>query len=266
MVWPAVRDRRAPVAAARRLAQQAVCASAGTGALLLVWWLGTDVLAAPSGFLSRFAPDEAWLALREMVRAGIIWPHVAASLSRIAAGLALAIGAGVALGLGLGSFPLLASLLGAPLQLLRMISPLSWMPLAVVLFGVGSSPVVFLVAMACAWPIALNTAAGVRGLDERWVMVARSLGAGRWEIARTVLWPAVRPAVLTGIRLAVGLAWVVLVPAEMLGVDSGLGYFVLDTRDRLAYGEMMAAILLTGLIGLALDTAARAVFRDGRGA
>lgn len=147
-----------------------------------------------------------------------------------------------------------------------MISPLSWMPLAVVLFGLGSAPVVFLVAMACVWPIALNTAAGVRGLDERWVMVARSLGASRWEIARTVLWPAVRPAVLTGIWLAVGLAWVVLVPAEMLGVDSGLGYFMLDTRDRLAYGEMMTAILLTGIIGLALDAAARAVLRDWRGA
>lgn len=196
-----------------------------------------------------------------IVGTGAVVPHALASLWRIAGGLSLATLAGLPLGLALGSVPALARLLGPPLQLLRMISPLSWTPLAIVLFGVGSAPVVFLVTMACMWPIALNTAAGIQSLDRRWVLVARSLGATRWEAARTVIWPALRPAVLTGLRLAVGLAWVVVVPAEMLGVDSGLGYFVLDTRDRLAYGEMVATVLLTGLIGLALDALTRRALR-----
>ena len=250
--------------AGRRRLQEALLPLVGTAGLWAVWWLATEVAAPPHSFLARFAPAEAWRALLHIVGTGAVAPHALASLWRIGSGLALAALAGLPMGLALGGVPALARLLGPPLQLLRMISPLSWTPMAIVLFGVGSAPVIFLVAMACVWPIALNTAAGVRSVDGRWLLVARSLGATRWEAARTVIWPALRPAVRTGMRLAVGLAWVVVVPAEMLGVDSGLGYFVLDTRDRLAYGEMVATILLTGLIGLGLDVLARWALREGR--
>ena len=137
-------------------------------------------------------------------------------------------------------------------------------PLAIILFGVGDAPVVFLVAMGATWPIAINTMAGVAQLDPTWLRVARSLGATRTEALRHVVWPGIRPSLLTGLRVATGLAWVILVPAEMLGVDSGLGYFVLDARDRFAYDELVAAILIIGVLGIAIDTLARTAFHPRR--
>lgn len=157
-----------------------------------------------------------------------------------------------------------ARLSGPVFQFIRMVSPLSWTPLAIILLGVGDAPVYFLIAIGALWPIALNASAGVAALDPRWGMVSRSLGATPAEVLRTVVWPGIRPHVLTGLRLAVGLAWLILVPAEMLGVDSGLGYFTLNTRDRLAYGDLMAAILVIGACGFAIDSAARWAFRERR--
>lgn len=139
-----------------------------------------------------------------------------------------------------------------------MISPLSWAPVAVALFGIGHRPVFFLVA-AAVWPIVLNTAAGVHAVDPGHKLVARSLGATRSEVLTSVVLPATRGHVLTGLRVALGMAWVVLVPAEMLGVDSGLGYQILNTRDQLAYDQMMAVILVIGVLGYFLDALARYV-------
>jgi NitT/TauT family transport system permease protein len=138
-----------------------------------------------------------------------------------------------------------------------MISPLTWMPIAVMAFGIGDRPVIFLIAAAAVWPILLSTAHGVATVDPRWVAAARTLGARRIELVRRVLVPAALPDVLTGLRLALGVAWIVLVPAEMLGVRSGLGYYVLDTRDRFAYDELAALVLIVGAIGLVLDGAVR---------
>ncbi len=129
-------------------------------------------------------------------------------------------------------------------QFLRMISPLSWMPIAVMLMGVGDQPIYFLLAFAALWPILLNTAAGVRQLDPRWLQLSRSLAATPWETLRRVILPGILGHVLTGVRLAIGILWIVLVPCEMLGVSAGLGYYILDTRDRLAYSELMAMVLL----------------------
>lgn len=142
-------------------------------------------------------------------------------------------------------------------QFLRMISPLSWMPIVVMLMGVGDQPIYFLLAFAAVWPIMLNTAAGVRQLDPRWLQLSSSLSATRWETLRRVIIPGVVGHVLTGVRLAIGILWIVLVPCEMLGVSAGLGYYILDTRDRLAYSELMAMVLLIGLLGFALDALAR---------
>lgn len=142
-------------------------------------------------------------------------------------------------------------------QFLRMISPLSWAPIAVALFGIGNQPVIFLVAAASVWPIVLNTAAGVRAIDPGLLLVARSFGASRREQLTAVILPAVRAQVQTGLRIGLGIAWVVLVPAEMLGVRSGLGYQILNARDQLAYDQVMAVIVVIGVIGYALDTLSR---------
>ena len=227
---------------------------------LVVWWAAIEFLAAPGSIIVRFAPTDGLATLATLVADGQLQMHVLASLRRIVAGLALASVVGIPLGLAIGSARLVARTSGPVLGLLRMISPLSWTPIAIILFGVGDGPVVFLVAIGATWPIVVNTAAGVGGLDARWPRVARSLGATRWETLRHVVWPGIRPDVMTGLRIATGLAWVILVPAEMLGVDSGLGYFILDARDRFAYDELVAAILIIGTLGLALDTVARIAF------
>jgi len=127
--------------------------------------------------------------------------------------------------------------------------------------GVGDQPIYFLLTFAAVWPILLNTIAGVRQLDPRWLQLTRSLSATRWETLRRVILPGVLGHVLTGVRLSIGILWIVLVPCEMLGVSAGLGYFILDTRDRLAYSELMAMVVLIGVLGFALDACARSLHR-----
>jgi NitT/TauT family transport system permease protein len=144
-------------------------------------------------------------------------------------------------------------------QFLRMISPLTWTPVAIITLGIGDRPVVFLIAAAAVWPVLLSTSHGVAGVDQRWIAVAGTLGARGRELVRRVLIPAALPDVLNGLRLALGVAWIVLVPAEMLGVRSGVGYFILDTRDRFAYDELGALVLVIGALGYALDAGMRLV-------
>lgn len=140
-----------------------------------------------------------------------------------------------------------------------MVSPLSWMPLAVMALGVGEAPVVFLLTFAAVWPIVLNTAAGVMALDRSWLQLAHSLSATRTEVVLRIVLPGIVAHVLTGFRLALGIGWIVLVPAEMLGVSAGMGYFILDTRDRLAYDELTAGIVVIGALGFTLDLLARRI-------
>lgn len=248
--WSALLDHALPVA--------------GVALALGLWWLASALLVPRSGFLARFAPEPAFAALARLLASGELWPHLFASLRRVLLGLAISAALGFPLGLLVGGSRRFARLSGPVFQFLRMVSPLSWTPLAIILLGVGDAPVYFLLAIGGVWPVVLNTAAAVAALDRRWLTVGRSLGATRWEIARTIGWPAIRPQVLTGLRLAVGLTWIILVPAEMLGVDSGLGYFLLDTRDRLAYADLVATILVIGLCGFLIDSAARWLLRDGR--
>jgi NitT/TauT family transport system permease protein len=121
--------------------------------------------------------------------------------------------------------------------------------------------VVFLIAIAAVWPIALNTSAGIKALNPEWMLLARSLGATRGETLRAIVLPGIRGNVLTGLRLALGVAWIVLVPAEMLGVDSGLGFEVLSARDNMDYAGLAAVMLLIGLLGFAMDALMQLAFK-----
>ncbi|KIU53889.1 ABC transporter permease [Pseudomonas putida] len=233
---------------------------AGLLVLLLLWW-GGIVLFGGDGLVLRFAPQATFASLLELLGHAELYEHVAVSLKRILVGLVLALLVGVPLGLLVGSYRRLDAATTPAFQFLRMISPLSWMPVVVMLMGVGDAPIYFLLAFAALWPILLNTAAGVRQLDPRWLQLSRSLSATRWETLRKVILPGVVGHVLTGVRLAIGIVWIVLVPCEMLGVSAGLGYFILDTRDRLAYSELMAMVLVIGVLGFMLDALARGLHR-----
>jgi len=184
-------------------------------------------------------------------------PHIIDSLRRVLVGLLCAIAIGVPLGILLGLSRPLDQATSALFQFIRMISPLSWMPIAVMVLGIGDLPVYFLLTIAAIWSILLNTSAGVLAVDQCWLLLSKSLCATQWETIYRVIIPAIIPHLLTGIRLAIGIIWIVLVPAEMLGVSAGLGYYILDTRDRLAYSELMAVILIIGAIAFCLDTSLR---------
>lgn len=257
----------APAARARAstrppgLASRAGLGVLGLAVVALAWWLCTAVLPAEGAMARRFAPGPTLSALAMLLTGPDLPGHILVSLRRIAVGLGLALAVGVPLGLAIGSFRRLEAALSPAMQFLRMISPLSWMPIAVMAFGVGDDPVYFLLAFAAVWPIVLNTAAGVHHLDPRWLLLAQSVAATRWETLCHVILPGVLGHILTGLRLAIGILWIVLVPCEMLGVSAGMGYFILDTRDRLAYPELMAMVLLIGLLGFLLDAAARALYR-----
>lgn len=234
---------------------------AGLLSLVFIWWLGVRLCGGTDGLAARFAPEATVRSLVDLLAHAELYQHVLLSLKRILVGLLLALLVGVPLGLLVGSYRHLEAATTPAFQFLRMISPLSWMPVVVMLMGVGDRPIYFLLAFAAVWPILLNTAAGVRQLDPRWLQLSRSLSATRWETLRKVILPGVLGHVLTGVRLSIGILWIVLVPCEMLGVSAGLGYFILDTRDRLAYSELMAMVLLIGVLGFALDALARWLHR-----
>ena len=186
---------------------------------------------------------------------------VAGARKCLVVGLGLALLIGVPLGLAVGSYSMLNAATSPAFQFLRMISPLSWMPIAVMVFGIGDRPIYFLLTFAAVWPILLSTAEGVKRLEPSWLRLASSLSATRWETLFHVIVPGVLGHVLIGLRLAIGIVWIVLVPCEMLGVSAGLGYFILDTRDRLAYSELTAIVLIIGLLGFLLDAGARGLHR-----
>ncbi|WP_370539427.1 ABC transporter permease [Achromobacter sp. UMC46] len=254
-----------PATAGPGLGGRCLLGLGGLAALLALWWLGTDVLSPAGGMARRFSPGATFASLAELLTASDLPMHILVSLRRIAVGLGFALLIGVPLGLAIGSWRRLEAAVSPAMQFLRMISPLSWMPIAVMVFGVGDDPVYFLLTFAAVWPIVLNTAAGVQQLDPRWLQLAQSVAATRWETLRSVILPGVLGHILTGVRLAIGILWIVLVPCEMLGVSAGMGYFILDTRDRLAYSELMAMVLMIGVLGFLLDAGARALYRYWRG-
>ena len=233
----------------------------GLAVLLVSWWLGTQWLQSQVPLAALLAPDKTWSSLQHLLLGNELTQHVLVSLRRVLVSLALALAIGVPLGLAVGASRRFEAGTGMAFQFLRMISPLSWMPIAVMVLGVGEAPIYFLLAFAAVWPILLNTAAGVHQLDPRWMMLGKSLSATRFEILCRIVLPGVLGHILTGLRLAIGIVWIVLVPCEMLGVSAGLGYFILDTRDRLAYSELMAVIVLIGALGFILDGAARMLHR-----
>lgn len=232
------------------------------GALLavLAWWAGTDLLSASSPILGSMGPAHTWDALRYLTEQGTLLEAVAVSLQRLFLGLGLAIVVGIALGLLLGWLKWAEQLTSVPVQFLRMVSPLAWMPIAIVIFGIGTPPVVFLIFIAAVWPIALATSSGVRQLEPKWHLLARSFGASALERLVHVVIPGIRSNVLTGIRLALAVSWIVLVPAEMLGVDSGLGYSILNSRDQLAYDQLATIMLTIGVLGFTIDWIAQKLF------
>lgn len=228
----------------------------GVGLLLLLWWIGGVVVASnpDTSAFADFAPEPAFARFIELIETGEAWNMTAPSLWRVGWGLFWAIAIGVPVGILIGRIAALRTLTNLPFQFLRMISPLSWMPIAVMAFATWEGAIIFLIAVAAIWPVLFATAAGVRRIDPAWFKVSRNLGARPFHTVTVVILPAISQDVLTGIRLALGVSWIVLVPAEYLGVTSGLGYAINDARDTLEYDRLAATVLMIGIIGFLLDS------------
>lgn len=261
---PADAERAAPrgerlTAAAAAWAWSVGCSTLGMAVLLGLWWVGGKWVEAnpDTSAFADFAPTPTLQSLWRMVRDGSVWEPIAASLQRIGWGMLYAVLIGVPTGVAIGRVKALRQITNMPMQFLRMISPLAWMPIAVMVFDTWEGAIVFLISAAAVWPIVFATSNGVSKIDPAWFTVARNLGALPWQLLVYVILPATAQDMLTGIRLALGVAWVVLVPAEYLGVTSGLGYAINDARDCLEYDRLAAIVLVIGVCGFLIDSVMR---------
>ncbi len=179
--------------------------------------------------------------------------QIAYSLLRVGAGFGLAALVAIPLGFLIGMSPLLSGALNPFIQVLRPVSPLAWMPLA--LFTIKDSNIssIFVIFICSVWPMLLNTAFGVSTVRREWLNVARTLEAGTWKTAFRVILPAAAPTILTGMRISIGIAWLVIVAAEMLVGGTGIGYWVWNQWNNLSLADIVIAILMIGVVGLLLD-------------
>jgi NitT/TauT family transport system permease protein len=208
------------------------------------------------------SPLSVALGFRELARRGVLLAYSRDSLIRVGAGYGLALVLGIPFGLFLGWRAAAARAANPLIQFLRPISPLAWIPVSIVLFGVSNFATIFLIFLASFFPILVATMNGVRSVPAMYLHAGRNFGLSpAARLARVVL-PAALPQVLTGLRIALGIAWLVVVAAEMIAVDSGLGYLVIDSRNAgKRYDLVVAAMILIGVIGLALNLLMRRVER-----
>ncbi len=203
-------------------------------------------------------PWEVVLGIAELARQGVLVKYIVASLFRVTWGFGLAILVGVPAGLLLGWFKPAAAAFNPMIQIFRPISPIAWIPVAILWFGVDDRSPIFLIFLASVFPITVSSMAAVQNMQPVYVRAARNFGLKSNELFRNVIFPACLPQILTGLRIALGIAWLVVVAAEMIAVNSGLGYLIIDARNAgKRYDLVVAGMVMIGLIGLALDVAVR---------
>ena len=223
---------------------------------LLLW----ELLVRLSGGDLFPKPLDVLAGIVELARKGLLVKYIVASLFRVTVGFTLAVLVGVPAGLLLGWFQRLYFAFNPMIQILRPISPIAWIPIAILWFGVDDRAPIFLIFLASVFPITVSAMAAVQNIQQVYIRAARNFGLGRLELFRRVIFPATLPQVLTGIRIALGVAWLVVVAAEMIAVNSGLGYLIIDARNAgKRYDLVVAGMVMIGLIGLAIDQLVRSL-------
>jgi len=178
-----------------------------------------------------------------------------ASLRRVVLGFVVGAGLALPLGLMMGTDRRIEGFLNPVVQFLRPIPPIAYIPLAILWFGLGDPPAVFLIAIGAFFPVLINTIAGVRNVDNIYIRAATNLGADRLTMFRRIILPAAMPYILTGMRIGIGTAFIVVIVAEMIAVNSGLGYRILEAREYMWSDKVIAGMIAIGLLGLAIDIA-----------
>jgi len=215
-------------------------------------WLSSRVLPAPLAVVQA-----AW----ELARSGELWRHVGVSTWRALLGFAIGGGLGLLLGLLTGTFRTAATLLDSTLQMVRNIPALALIPLVILWFGIDESAKLFLVSLGVFFPVYLNTYHGIRSVDAGLVEMARSYGLSGWQLYREVILPGALPGILVGVRFALGLMWVVLIVAETISAQSGIGYMTMNAREFLQTDVVLVGILLYALLGKLADWLSRGLER-----
>jgi NitT/TauT family transport system permease protein len=233
-----------------------------TGLVLLLLWYVAVRASGTKIFPSPFDVARAIVSLSER---SLLWSYIRDSLFRVACGYLAAVIIGVPLGMLFGWYRMLDRAANPVVQMLRPISPLAWMPLAVIWFGVSNRAPIFLIFVGSLFPTIVAGANAVRNVPQVFLRAGRNFGLSAPQLLRRVIFPAVLPQILSSLRIVFGVAWIVLVASEMIAVDSGLGYLIIDARNAgKRYDLVVAGMLLIGTIGLMLDSAFRAAIRPVR--
>jgi len=246
----------APAAKGRRL-RELVIALAFPVVVLGAWHLATYgrkySLVPPPSEVAKELYDLAFGGIYDDAYSGTLYVHLIASMSRVYGGFALAFAVALPLGLMIGRIPIIRKLLDPTLQVLRPIPVTAWLPLAMILFGLGPRSAFFLVCLGAFYPILINTIFGVRSVDPRLFEAASMLGCeGTAQFFRVVL-PAALPAIFTGVRLGLGFAWVVIVVGEMTGVQTGLGAIIMEARQLSRTEIVISGMIVIGIAGFISD-------------
>lgn len=226
----------------------------GAAAVTLLFW---QAICAFSGWHEALFPSPlaAFLGFVELIKDGVLFEDVAASLVRFAVGHLASVLLALAAGLILGWYSKVWAYLNPIAQVLRPVSPVAWLPFIVLFFGIGEAPAIVIIFLAAFFPVLLATVAAVQKLDPVYLKVAQNFGIKEPAVFTKIILPAIFPQIATGLHLALGTAWVFLVAGEMVGAQSGLGFLIIDARNNLRADLLMAAILTIGLLGLLLDSA-----------
>lgn len=228
-------------------------------ALILLWQLGSDTNHIPPEKL--VSPTTVLRALGDLNSSGLLWSSVGISLRRAGIGFLFGAGVGLSLGIvcGLARFAEVA--LDLLLQMLRTVPFMALTPLFVLWFGIGELPKELLIAVACVFPIYLNTYAGVRNADPKLLETATVFGVGRWPLTFRIIFPLALPTVLIGIRYALGVSLLALVAAEQVNASSGIGYLALSPQAALRPDILLAVVFIYAILGIAIDLFMRTVTR-----
>jgi len=206
-------------------------------------------------------PSKVLQTLFELIRTGTLFDHIGASLMRVAAGYVIAVLIGVPLGLAMGYWLLAERLMSTTVNGLRPIPASAWIPLSIILMGIGEQPAIFLVFIGTVWSIVLNTSHGVKNVPKHLVWAAQTMGASNADIFKKVIFPASLPATFTGMRIAVGIAFTCVIVAELIAVRSGLGYLITEARMLVRSDVVIAGMISIGIVGFLLDAIVRLVMK-----
>jgi NitT/TauT family transport system permease protein len=218
--------------------------------LLAVWW----ALVVATGSVIFPTPWQVVTGTLELIEDGTLWLHIGASLLRVAVGFLLAVAVAVPLGLWMGWVQGAFVTLNPLFQILRPISPIAWIPIAILWFGVGNASPIYLIFISSVFPMVVQTTVGVHTIERRYLWAADNFAVSRRALFGRVVIPAVLPQIIVGMRIGLGVAWLVVVAAEMIALRSGLGYLIIDSRNAgNRYDLVIAGMIIIGLIGLALD-------------